>query len=91
MPCSVVVTHVLLLLLQSSLHGLSGPQPWRLLLLLKAQVILFRRYPSPLRPFKYPAFPLLLEHLHLGEGAGSVLSKERLPLAEAAARLLHLV
>jgi DnaJ family protein C protein 13 len=37
-----------------------GPQPWRILLLLRAQCILYKRYASVLQQYKYAGFPLLL-------------------------------
>ncbi|CAI5970939.1 unnamed protein product [Closterium sp. NIES-65] len=56
--------------LQSAMQGLQGPQTWRVLLLLRAQIILFRRYPGVLEPFKYAGFPLLLQLLRLEDGDG---------------------
>ena len=38
--------------LQAGAAGGQGPQPWRLLLLLRAQCVLFRRAPEVLQPFK---------------------------------------
>lgn len=38
--------------LQAGAAGGQGPQPWRLLLLLRAQCVLFRRAPDVLQPFK---------------------------------------
>lgn len=40
-------------LLQSSGNSSHGPRTWAILLILKSQCILFRRYPSILAPFKY--------------------------------------
>jgi DnaJ family protein C protein 13 len=40
-----------------------GPRAWRVALLLKAQCILFRRAPDVFAPFKYAAFPPLLDLL----------------------------
>ncbi|CAI5949315.1 unnamed protein product [Closterium sp. NIES-65] len=56
--------------LQSAMQGLQGPQTWRVLLLLRTQIILFRRYPGVLEPFKYAGFPLLLQLLRLEDGDG---------------------
>lgn len=47
--------------LQAGAAGGQGPQAWRLLRMLQAQCILFRRYPSVLAPFKYAGYPQLLE------------------------------
>lgn len=49
--------------LQAGAAGGQGPQAWRLLLMLRAQCILFRRYPAVLAPFKYAGYPQLLEVL----------------------------
>lgn len=38
--------------LQAGAAGGQGPQPWRILLLLRAQCVLFRRCPEELAPFK---------------------------------------
>lgn len=38
--------------LQGGAAGGQGPQPWRVLLLLRAQCVLFRRAPQELEPFK---------------------------------------
>lgn len=60
--------------LQAGAAGGQGPQPWRLLLMLRAQCILFRRYAAVLAPFKYAGYPQLLEVLRqqqvAAEGAG---------------------
>ncbi|KAF8069423.1 GRV2 [Scenedesmus sp. PABB004] len=49
--------------LQAGAAGGQGPQAWRLLLMLRAQCILFRRYGAALAPFKYAGYPQLLEVL----------------------------
>lgn len=49
--------------LQAGAAGGQGPQPWRLLLMLRSQCILFRRYGAVLAPFKYAGYPQLLEVL----------------------------
>jgi len=38
-----------------------GPRPWRLLLILQSQCILFRRYAVELEPYKYAGYPMLLQ------------------------------
>ena len=38
--------------LQAGAAGGQGPQPWRVLLILRAQCLLFRRCPEVLAPFK---------------------------------------
>jgi len=40
-----------------------GPRPWRLLLFVKAQCILFARCGRELAPFKYAGYPLLLSEI----------------------------
>ena len=40
-----------------------GPRPWRLLLFVRAQCILFARCARALAPFKYAGYPLLLEEI----------------------------
>lgn len=40
-----------------------GPRPWRISLLLRAQCILYRRYPEVLSEYKYAGYPMLLQAL----------------------------
>ena len=40
-----------------------GPRPWRLLLFVRAQCILFARCARALAPFKYAGYPLLLDEI----------------------------
>lgn len=47
--------------LQAGATGGQGPQPWRLLLILKAQCLVYRRCARELRPFKYAGYDLLLQ------------------------------
>lgn len=47
--------------LQAGVAGGQGPQPWRLLLLLRAQCVMYGRYGPDLAPFKYAGYSLLLE------------------------------
>lgn len=47
--------------LQAGAAGGQGPQPWRLLLILKAQCLVYRRCERELRPFKYAGYDLLLK------------------------------
>lgn len=69
-----------------------GPQPWRILLLLRAQCILYKRYTSELESFKYAGYPLLLTALQApeGEGAPHFLSSEVAPFLQTAAELCWL-
>lgn len=54
--------------LQAGTAGGEGPQGWRLLLMLRAQCILFGRYSSDLRPFKYAGYLPLLEEITQAQG-----------------------
>ncbi|KAL1208879.1 DnaJ -like protein subfamily C GRV2 [Cardamine amara subsp. amara] len=76
--------------LQATMQGLQGPQPWRLLLLLKAQCILYRRYGRVLKPFKYAGYPMLLDAVTVAEEDNNFLSKDRAPLLVAASELVSL-
>lgn len=84
-----------------SLKGLRGPQRWRVLLLVRAQVLVYRRYPWVLSPFKYPAYMVLLDILDVQRrtsagdsdplpSSSNFLAPECLPLMDAACQLLHL-
>ncbi|KAG1680438.1 hypothetical protein FOA52_015531 [Chlamydomonas sp. UWO 241] len=50
--------------LQAGTRGGQGPQAWRLALIVRCQVLLYRRHGrSVLQPYKYAGYPLLLEAL----------------------------
>ncbi|XP_048227952.1 dnaJ homolog subfamily C GRV2 isoform X2 [Ricinus communis] len=76
--------------LQATMQGLQGPQPWRLLLLLKGQCILYRRYGDVLEPFKYAGYPMLLNAITVDEVDNNFLSSDRAPLLTAASELTWL-
>ncbi|KAI3814570.1 hypothetical protein L1987_14210 [Smallanthus sonchifolius] len=76
--------------LQATMQGLQGPQPWRLLLLLKGQCILYRRYGDILEPFKYAGYPMLLNAVTVDNDDTNFLSSERSPLLVAASELMWL-
>uniref|UniRef100_A0A1J3J2K8 DnaJ-like protein subfamily C GRV2 n=1 Tax=Noccaea caerulescens TaxID=107243 RepID=A0A1J3J2K8_NOCCA len=76
--------------LQATMQGLQGPQPWRLLLLLKAQCILYRRYGHVLQPFKYAGYPMLLDAVTVDTDDNNFLSNDRAPLLVAASELVSL-
>ncbi|KAK4764687.1 hypothetical protein SAY86_025777 [Trapa natans] len=76
--------------LAATMQGLQGPQPWRLLLLLKGQCILYRRYGDVLEPFKYAGYPMLLNAVTVDQDDINFLSSERAPLLVAASELLWL-
>ncbi|XP_050212529.1 dnaJ homolog subfamily C GRV2 isoform X2 [Mercurialis annua] len=73
--------------LQATMQGLQGPQPWRLLLLLKGQCILYRRYGDVLEPFKYAGYPMLLNAITVDKADNNFLSSDRAPLLVAASEL----
>ncbi|XP_010533202.1 PREDICTED: dnaJ homolog subfamily C GRV2 [Tarenaya hassleriana] len=76
--------------LQATMQGLQGPQPWRLLLLLKGQCILYRRYGDVLQPFKYAGYPMLLNAVTVDKDDNNFLSSDRAPLLVAASELVWL-
>ncbi|GLC44152.1 hypothetical protein PLESTM_001561500 [Pleodorina starrii] len=57
--------------LQAGVAGGQGPQPWRILLLLRAQCVLYGRYGKDLAPYKYAGYGLLLDTIHGGTARGS--------------------
>ncbi len=79
--------------------GGGGPQPWRILLLLRAQCILYRRYASVLQQYKYAGFPLLLAAIEAPSSAEKeasataphFLSDEVAPQLQAATELCWLI
>ncbi|PON73364.1 Coatomer beta subunit [Parasponia andersonii] len=76
--------------LQATMQGLQGPQPWRLLLLLKGQCILYRRYGNVLEPFKYAGYPMLLNAVTVDKDDSNFLASDRAPLLVAASELIWL-
>ncbi|KAL6984843.1 DnaJ subfamily C grv2 [Sarracenia purpurea var. burkii] len=76
--------------LQATMQGLQGPQPWRLLLLLKGQCILYRRYGNILEPFKYAGYPMLLNAVTVDKDDNNFLASDRAPLLVAASELIWL-
>jgi len=57
--------------LQAGAAGGEGPQAWRVLLMLRAQCVLFRRYPRELAPYKYAGYGPLLEVVRGGAAAAA--------------------
>lgn len=76
--------------LQASMQGLQGPQPWRVLLLLKGQCILYRRHGNVLEPFKYAGYPMLLNAITVDKDDNNFLSSDRASLLVAASELTYL-
>uniref|UniRef100_A0A7S2T2D5 J domain-containing protein n=1 Tax=Chloropicon primus TaxID=1764295 RepID=A0A7S2T2D5_9CHLO len=68
----------------------SGPRRWVILLILKAQCIIFRRYPKILAPFKYAGYPLVLEAITIDDSDHRFLADERAPTLEIATKLCWL-
>jgi DnaJ family protein C protein 13 len=71
--------------LQAGAAGGQGPQAWRLLLMLRAQCILFRRYGAVLAPYKYAGYPQLLEVLRQQQQAASGKAGASAPAADGPA------
>ncbi|GMH45130.1 hypothetical protein BSKO_13087 [Bryopsis sp. KO-2023] len=78
--------------LQAGAAAGQGPQPWRILLILQAQCILFKRYSEVLQPFKYAGYPLLLDAVTVPEDleGSHFLSKEKAPQLQTAVELCWL-
>lgn len=72
------------------MQGLQGPQAWRVLLLLKGQCILYRRYGSVLEPFKYAGYPMLFNAITVDKDDNNFLSSDRASLLVAASELTWL-
>lgn len=69
-----------------------GTQPWRILLILKAQCILFKRYSDILHPFKYAGYPMLLEAVTISDDTKGAhfLNAEQAPRLQTAVELCWL-
>ncbi|GIL47629.1 hypothetical protein Vafri_4396, partial [Volvox africanus] len=57
--------------LQAGVAGGQGPQPWRIVLLLRAQCVLYSRCGKDLAPYKYAGYGLLLDTIRGGTARGS--------------------
>lgn len=64
----------------------SGPDPARIVLILKAQSILFQRYHDELQQYKYSGYPMLIKTIQLETSDDNLFSKSA-PLLSAAAEL----
>ncbi|KAL2228483.1 UNVERIFIED_CONTAM: DnaJ subfamily C GRV2, partial [Sesamum indicum] len=73
-----------------TMQGLQDPQTWRLLLLLKGQCILYRRYGNVLMPFKYAGYPMLLSAITVDKDDNNFLSSDRAHLLVASSELVWL-
>ncbi|KAK8644898.1 hypothetical protein V6N13_118759 [Hibiscus sabdariffa] len=76
--------------IQVTMQGLQGPQPWRLMLLLKGQCILYRIYGDVLEPFKYAGYPMLLSAVTVDKEDNNFLASERASLLVVASELVWL-
>lgn len=66
----------------------TGPDPHRVLLMVKTQCILFKDYQEYLKPYKYAGYPFLLDVLVVP--ADGRVEGERAEMLEAASRLVYL-
>jgi DnaJ family protein C protein 13 len=64
----------------------SGPDPTRIVLILRAQSILFKRYNDELQEYKYSGYPMLIKTIQLETNDDNLFSKSA-PLLSAAAEL----
>lgn len=67
---------------------LQGPDPQNIVLILKAQSILFRRYKEVLEPYKYAGYPMLIKTIKM-ETEDDMLFSKSAPLLAAASELAY--
>ncbi|GIM04041.1 hypothetical protein Vretimale_8678, partial [Volvox reticuliferus] len=63
--------------LQAGVAGGQGPQPWRIVLLLRAQCVLYGRCSKDLAPYKYAGYGLLLDTIRGGTARGSTTTGDK--------------
>ncbi|KAG1687435.1 DnaJ subfamily C member 13 [Nymphon striatum] len=68
-----------------------GPDPHNILLILKAQSILFSRYSDVLQPYKYSGYPMLIKTIKMETGDTQLFSKSIPILAAAVETAYHTV
>lgn len=68
-----------------------GPDPHNIVLILKAQSILFKRYKEELQPYKYAGYPMLIKTIRMETEDGSVFSKDAPLLAAASELAFHTI
>ncbi|XP_078489054.1 dnaJ homolog subfamily C member 13 [Ciona intestinalis] len=68
-----------------------GPDPQNLLLILKTQSILFRRFKEELAPYKYAGYPALIKTITMETGDVDLFSKAEPLLPEATELAFHTV
>ena len=73
-------------LLSAARRGTPGPDAVHVLLIVKVQSMLFKRFPDALKPYKYAGYPYLLSALRV-EG-GTSITPEHFVLLEAGATLV---
>ncbi|CAB3364063.1 Hypothetical predicted protein [Cloeon dipterum] len=64
-------------------RDLSGPNPENIVLILRTQSILFRRYKQELSPYKYAGYPQLIKTIKMETGDEALFSKQTPLLASA--------
>ncbi|GFN83676.1 Dnaj homolog subfamily c member 13-like, partial [Plakobranchus ocellatus] len=65
-----------------------GPDPQNIVLILKAQSILFSRYKEELQPYKYAGYPMLIKTIQMETNDDQLFSKSA-PLLSAASELAY--
>ncbi|XP_031439701.1 dnaJ homolog subfamily C member 13 isoform X5 [Clupea harengus] len=73
-------------LCSKSARIVDGPDPENIILILKAQSILFNRHRQELEPYKYAGYPMLIKTITMETGDNQLFSKTS-PLLPAAAEL----
>ncbi|XP_077081132.1 dnaJ homolog subfamily C member 13 isoform X1 [Siphateles boraxobius] len=73
-------------LCSKSARIVDGPDPENIILILKAQTILFNRHKQELEPYKYAGYPMLIKTITMETGDEQLFSKTA-PLLPAAAEL----
>ncbi|XP_016101996.1 dnaJ homolog subfamily C member 13-like isoform X1 [Sinocyclocheilus grahami] len=68
-----------------------GPDPENIILILKAQSILFNRHKQELEPYKYAGYPMLIKTITMETGDGQLFSKTTALLPAAAELAFHTV
>ncbi|XP_052814797.1 dnaJ homolog subfamily C member 13-like isoform X2 [Mya arenaria] len=68
-----------------------GPDPRNIVLILKAQCILFSRYGEELRPYKYAGYPMLIKTIRMETNDDQLFSKSAPLLAAASELAFHTV
>ncbi|KAK2561616.1 DnaJ-like protein subfamily C member 13 [Acropora cervicornis] len=68
-----------------------GPDPHNIVLILKAQSILFKRYKEELQPYKYAGYPMLIKTIRMETEDGTAFSKDAPLLAAASELAFHTI